>query len=187
MRKNDMRRRILLTLAGLVLFGNVLRAADVLIQHASIYDGTGKSPFTADVRVHAGRIAAVARHLRPSAGESVRDARGLALAPGFIDMHTHADRGLLKDLDAATVSRQGITTIFIGQDGQSHFPLRDYFAQLQATPPAINVASMIGHATLRELVMGKDLYRASTAEELARMKVLLANELRAGAFGLSTG
>ena len=48
---------------------------------------------------------------------------GLALAPGFIDMHTHADRGLLKDLDAATVSRQGVTTIFVGQDGQSHFPL----------------------------------------------------------------
>ncbi len=182
-----MRRRILLTLIGLVLSGNALRAADVLIQNANIYDGTGKPPFTADVRVHAGRIAAVAGHLRPSAGESIRDARGLALAPGFIDMHTHADRGLLQDLDAATVSRQGVTTIFVGQDGQSHFPLRDYFAQLEATPPAINVASMIGHATLREQIMGKDLYRASTPQELARMKALLEQELRAGAFGLSTG
>jgi N-acyl-D-amino-acid deacylase len=182
-----MRHGILLTLIGIVLNGNLLHAADVLIQNANIYDGTGKPPFMADIRVHAGRIVAVARHLRPLGSEMLRDAHGLALAPGFIDMHTHADGGLLKDLDAATVSRQGVTTIFVGQDGESHFPLRDYYAQLESTPPAINVASMIGHATLREQIMGKDLYRASTPEELARMKVLLAQELRAGAFGLSTG
>ena len=172
---------------GIILYGNALHAADVLIQNAHVYDGTGKPPYTADVRVHAGRITAVGLHLQLSAGEMQRDAKGLALSPGFIDMHTHADQGLLKDLDAATVSRQGVTTIFIGQDGQSHFPLRDYYAQLMKTPPAINVASMIGHATLREQIMGKDLYRASTSAELARMKVLLAQELRAGAFGLSTG
>ncbi|HTB87058.1 MAG TPA: D-aminoacylase [Steroidobacteraceae bacterium] len=178
------------SLAFLVVFflcGNSLCAADVLIQNALVYDGTGKTPFTADVRVHAGRIATVGPHLRPLVGETLRDARGLVLSPGFIDMHTHADHGLLEDLDAATVSRQGVTTIFIGQDGESHYPLHDYFAQLEKTPPAINVASMIGHATLREQIMGKDLYRASTPQELARMKVLLAQELRAGAFGLSTG
>ena len=182
-----MRSATLLTLIGLMLLANTSRASDVLIQNARVYDGTGKPAFTADVRVHAGRITAVGPHLHPSAGETVRDAQGLSVAPGFIDMHTHADDGLLKDLDAATQSRQGVTTIFIGQDGDSHFPLRDYFKQLEKTPPAINVASMIGHATLREQVMAKDLYRASTPQELARMKVLLAQELRAGAFGLSTG
>ena len=117
----------------------------------------------------------------------MRDEHGLALAPGFIDMHSHADRGLLEDLDAATVSRQGVTTIFVGQDGESNFPMGDYFARLKATPPAINVASMIGHATLREQVMGQDLYRPSTPAELERMKALLAQELKAGAFGISTG
>jgi N-acyl-D-amino-acid deacylase len=182
-----MRHGSLGLLIGFFLCTNSLHAADVLIQNAHIYDGTGKPPFTADVRVHQGRITAVGPHLHPLAGENVRDAHGLSLAPGFIDMHTHADGGLLKDLDAATVSRQGVTTIFIGQDGQSHFPLRDYYEQLTKTPPAINVASMIGHATLREQIMGKDLYRASTPDELARMKALLAQELRAGAFGLSTG
>ncbi len=183
-----MRLGTLLSFTGiLILLLDSARATDVLIQNAQVYDGTGKSPFTADVRVHQGRITAVGPHMHPLAGETTRDAHGLSLAPGFIDMHTHADRGLLKDLDAATVSRQGVTTIFIGQDGQSHFPLGDYFEQLKKTPPAINVASMIGHATLREQIMGKDLYRASTRDELARMKVLLAQELRAGAFGLSTG
>jgi N-acyl-D-amino-acid deacylase len=182
-----MRSGTLLTLIGLLLLGNALHAADVLIQNVHIYDGTGKPPFAADVRIHAGRISAVGQHLRAAPGETARDAHGLSLAPGFVDMHTHADGGLLQDLDAATVSRQGVTTIFIGQDGQSHFPLRDYYKQLEASPPAINVASMIGHATLRMQIMGKDLYRASTPDELARMKVLLAQELRAGAFGLSTG
>jgi N-acyl-D-amino-acid deacylase len=183
-----MRLGTLLTLTGiLILLLGDAHAADVLIQNAHIYDGTGRPPFIADVRVSAGHIIAVARHLHPRPGETTRDAHGLALAPGFIDMHTHADVGLLQDLDAATVTRQGVTTIFIGQDGESHFPLRDYYEQLQKTPPAINVASMIGHATLREQIMGKDLYRASTADELGRMKALLAQELREGAFGLSTG
>jgi N-acyl-D-amino-acid deacylase len=186
-KEKRMRHGFLGVLIGIILSGNAPHAADVLIQNTEVYDGTGKPPFTADVRIHAGRITAVGQHLRTLAGETARDAHGLALAPGFIDMHTHADDGLLKDLDAATVSRQGVTTIFIGQDGESHFPLRDYYKELKKTPPAINVASMIGHATLREQIMGKDLYRASTLAELARMKILLAHELRSGAFGLSTG
>ena len=172
---------------GLLAFANRLYATDVLLKNVTVYDGSGRPPFIADVRVHGSRIAAVARHLKRVPGESVRDEGGLAVAPGFIDMHTHADRGLLEDLSAATVSRQGVTTIFVGQDGESHYPLRDYYAKLEATPPAINVASMIGHATVREQVMGKDLYRASTPQELATMKTLLAQELRSGAFGLSTG
>jgi N-acyl-D-amino-acid deacylase len=167
--------------------GNALFAADILLKNINVYDGTGRAPFLADVRVHGSRIASVAKHLDPSPGETVRDEHGLALAPGFIDMHSHGDHGLLKDLDAATISRQGVTTIFVGQDGESNFPLRDYFASLEKTPAAINLASMVGQASLREKVMGKDLYRASTAEELAKMKTLLATELQAGAFGLSTG
>ncbi len=172
---------------GMLLLGSRLCAADVLLQNVRVYDGSGGASFAADVRVRGERIAAVAAHLAPLQGESVRDAHGLALAPGFIDMHTHGDRGLLADLDAATIARQGVTTILVGQDGESNYPLRDYFARLAATPPAINVASMVGHATLREQVMGRDLYRPSTPQELDRMKALLARELDAGAFGLSTG
>jgi N-acyl-D-amino-acid deacylase len=178
--------KLLLGLGAMALSGH-LCAADLLLKNVEVYDGTGKPPFSADVRIRGDRIAAVAAHLNALPGEDVRDEKGLSLAPGFIDMHTHGDIGLLEDLDAATISRQGVTTILVGQDGESHFPLRKYYGQLEATPPAINVASMVGHATMREQVMGKDLYRASTPAELAAMKVLLARELRAGAFGLSTG
>src|SRR5262249_38957049 len=100
---------------------------------------------------------------------------------------SHGSSGLLEDPDAAAISRQGITTILVGQDGESAFPLADFDARLEQTPASINVASMVGHATLREQVMGKDLYRASTREELERMQSLLARELRAGAVGLSSG
>ena len=182
-----MRIRKLLLLLWLMFYGLNLFAADLLLRNVRVYDGTGKPPFSAEVRIHGDRITAIAEHLDPAAHETVRDEHGLALAPGFIDMHSHADRGLLEDLDAATVSRQGVTTIFVGQDGESQFPLRDYYARLEKTPAAINLASMIGHATMREQVMGKDLFRPSKPEELGKMKSLLASELLAGAFGLSTG
>jgi len=181
-----MRTAGLLATVGLLLSG-VNAYADVLIRHVTVYDGTGAQPFAADVRIQGDRITAIAPQLGPLPGETVRDAHGLALAPGFIDMHSHGSGGLLEDLDAATVSRQGVTTIVVGQDGESDYPLRDWFGKLTATPPAINVASMVGHATLRQQAMGKDLYRPSTAQELAQMKSLLAKELTAGAFGLSTG
>lgn len=178
--------------SSLLLFGTLLAiartwAADALLTHVLIYDGTGTPGYQGDVRIQGNRIGAVAKHLHRYPNEMVRDEHGLALAPGFIDMHSHGNRGLLEDLDAATVSRQGVTTILVGQDGESDFPLADFFARLKATPAAINIASMVGHATLREQVMGRDLYRPSTAAELAKMKALLAKELSAGAFGLSTG
>lgn len=162
-------------------------AADVLLTNVVVYDGTGSEPYRSDVRIEGERIVAIAQHLEPKTGETVLDQRGLALAPGFIDMHSHGDGDLVDDLDAAAVSRQGVTTILAGQDGESRFPLRDYFAGLSTNPPAINLASMVGHATIRSQVMGRDLYRRSTPQELAQMKTLLARELTAGAFGLSTG
>ncbi len=173
--------------ALLALGWSSAHAENVLLRHATLYDGSGKAPVTADVRIVGERIAAVATTLKPLPGETVRDLHGLALAPGFIDMHSHADRGLLKDLDAATQTRQGITTMVVGQDGESNFPLASWLSKLDATPAALNVTSMVGQATLREQVMGKDLYRPSTEAELARMKSLLGQELAAGGFGLSTG
>ncbi len=122
-----MTRSVLVT--ALLLASSPLLAANVLLTNVVVYDGTGSEPFRGDVRIEGERIAAVAPHLAPRAGETVLDQRGLALAPGFIDMHSHGSRGLAEDLDAATVSRQGITTILVGQDGESNFPLRDYFAQ----------------------------------------------------------
>jgi N-acyl-D-amino-acid deacylase len=172
---------------GLAVATGPAAAADVLLRHATLYDGTGARPRIADVMIHGDRIAAVGPHLAPAQGETVRDVTGLALAPGFIDMHSHHDRGLLQDLDAGSVVRQGVTTVLVGQDGESTYPLRDWFAAFERTPAAINVGSLVGHATVRAQVLGKDLYRPSTPAELARMREVLASELASGAFGLSSG
>lgn len=157
-----------------------------LIENALIIDGTGAAGRRGGVRVVGERIAEVG-DLRPRRGERVIDAGGLVLAPGFIDTHSHHDRGLSEMREATAAVSQGITTIVVGQDGGSRSPLADFFARLQAAPAAVNVASYAGHGTIREQVMGTDYRRAATGDEIRRMQDLLRAEMAAGALGLSTG
>jgi len=158
----------------------------LLITNANLIDGTGTPARRASVRIDRDRIVEVG-DLAPRGGERVIDARGLVLAPGFIDTHTHADGGLDDRPDALAVVSQGITTIIGGQDGGSPLPLASYFAQLEKTPAAVNVGMYSGHGTIRDSVMGEGFKRAATATEVARMSTILAAEMRAGALGLSTG
>ena len=144
------------------------------------------------MRVVGGTIAEVTPHgagetPSPPDGDHVYDAAGLVLAPGFVDTHSHHDGGLLIELTALAAVSQGITTIVVGQDGGSPFPIADFFAALEATPAAVNVASYAGHGTLRRQVMGGDFRREATAHEVAAMQALLETELASGALGLSTG
>jgi N-acyl-D-amino-acid deacylase len=119
--------------------------------------------------------------------DTVIEAAGLILAPGFIDAHSHHDRGIEDDRTVVAALSQGITTIVVGQDGFSHSPLREYFAKLEMNPPAINVASFSGHNTLRDSAMDSDFKRHATHDEIERMKAMLKTDMEAGALGLSTG
>jgi N-acyl-D-amino-acid deacylase len=157
-----------------------------LIAGATVVDGTGKPGFTADVRIEGDRIAAIGE-LEPAPDEPVVDGRGLVLAPGFIDTHSHADSAILDHLDALGAVSQGITTTVVGQDGDSMFPLAEFYDRLEATTPAINLASYVGHGTVRTKVMGEDFKRAASDDEIARMEALVAEEMEAGALGLSSG
>jgi len=163
-----------------------LLAASVLIVNAVVVDGTGAPRRPAAVRLGGDRIAEVGA-LAPAPGETVVDARGLVLAPGFIDTHSHGDRGLFAHADALATVSQGISTIVVGQDGGSPWPLSDFFARLDREPAAINVASYAGHGRIRGKVMGDDFRRPARPEEVARMRELLAQEMKAGALGLSSG
>lgn len=156
-----------------------------LIRHVLLVDGTGRPPRPADVRLSGDRIAAIG-DLSPAAGEPVIDAHGLALAPGFIDTHSHHDRGLEKSPDALAMVSQGVTTILVGQDGGG-FELATKFDRLEAEPVSVNVAAFIGHGAIRERVMGKDFARLATPAEVERMKALVKEGMDAGALGLSTG
>jgi len=148
-----------------------------------------------DDRVRAGRplagghLYAVGRagQLKIPDRAEIIEAKGMILAPGFIDTHNHSDRGLSDDPTAATQVSQGITTLAIGQDGGSPFPISDYFANLEKNPVSVNVLTFVGHATVRSNVMGEDTNRRATADEIAKMKTLVEQGMRDGAFGLSTG
>jgi len=161
-------------------------APGFLINNVTLHDGTRSPGIAGCVRVTDGVIAAVG-DIEVCEGEGVIDGGGQVLAPGFIDTHSHADRQIFDYPDAPPVVSQGITTIIAGQDGGSHYPLADFFAKLEASPAAINVASYVGHGTLRMNVMGEDFRRTASADEIEQMKAMLTSELESGALGLGTG
>ena len=160
-------------------------ASTTLIQHANVIDGTGSPGRRADVRVSGDRIMAIGE-LTPATGERVVDAEGLTLAPGFIDTHSHHDRGLETGPDALAMVSQGVTTIIVGQDGGGS-DLAAMFARLEKQPVSVNVGSYAGHGAIRRQVLGQEFARPATADEVERMKALVQAEMDSGALGLSTG
>ena len=157
-----------------------------LITNVEIIDGSGAPAFAGAVRINDGLIADMG-DLERCDGETVVDGGGQTLTPGFIDTHSHADADILERLDALPVVSQGITTVVVGQDGGSPYPLGEFFSKLEVAPPTVNVASYVGHNTLRSEVLGEDFSRTATDEEVAIMADMLASELESGALGLSTG
>jgi N-acyl-D-amino-acid deacylase len=153
---------------------------------ASVLDGTGAPARPLSVRVERDTIVGVEEG-EPPEGYEIIDASGFTLAPGFIDTHSHGDGDLFTHRDALAAVNQGITTIVVGQDGGSPYPLADFWQKLAATPVAVNVASYSGHGTIREKVMGEDFRRPATAEEVEKMRLLLSEEMKAGALGLGAG
>lgn len=156
-----------------------------VISNVSIVDGTGAPARMGSVRMENGRITAVG-DITPGSSEIIIDGGGKTLAPGFIDTHSHHDQDIPKSPDLVAVTNQGVTTIIIGQDGTSQWPLAEFYARLEKTPVAVNVGSYSGHNTLREKGMGA-ARRAATDDEIAQMSTLLADDMAAGAIGLSTG
>ena len=158
----------------------------LFIKNASIIDGTGARQHIGSVRVVGDTIKAIGA-IQPHPGDTILDATGLVAAPGFIDTHSHADGGLLDDPLAETQIRQGITTAIVGQDGGSNYPLREWFSKLEAKHTTLNIASFVGHGTVRNVAAGAGAKRKVTAAELTHMQALVEQEMRAGGLGLSTG
>jgi len=158
---------------------------DLLIRNARVIDGTGAPWFRGDVAVQGGRVAAVGSLTGVSARESI-DAAGLALAPGFIDIHSHGVRGIFDNPSAENLIRQGVTTIIEGPDGSSPLPLAPFYAKLASTRFSVNFGLLVGHGTVRQQVL-KSENRQATAEELGQMRSLVEQAMKDGAYGLSTG
>jgi len=160
---------------------------DVLIRGGRVLDGTGNPWYRADVGVRDGRIVAMGRLGGAPAG-LVIDAGDLYVAPGFIDVHSHADEGLDREelKGAAPILLQGVTTAVLNPDGGGPWPLSEQRARYEAHGIGVNAALMVGHGTVRREVMGME-DRPPTEDELKRMKAMVREGMAAGAFGLSSG
>src|SRR6266700_3324514 len=177
-----------LMLAGfwmaLVPIGGAAETFDLILRRGRVIDGAGNPAFFADVAVKEGRIVAIGRI--NGEAKSELDASGLVIAPGFIDVHTHAED--LAELPLAkNFVRMGVTTIVTGNCGGSELDVAEFFRRIERTGVTVNVATLVGHGTVRSKVMGDAETRAPTGEELAKMKSLVDQAMKAGAAGLSTG
>ncbi len=176
---------ILLSLLFLFSCQKANKNFDLIIRSGKIVDGTNNPYFYADIGIVGDRIEAIG-DLSDCQGKKVIDAANLYVAPGFIDVHTHTDRLIDSLTQVKNYLLQGVTTVVGGNCGASRFPLEDLFQKLEKKGIAINFASLVGHNTIRNQVMGPD-DRAPSSEELEKMKNLVDQEMRAGAIGLSTG
>jgi N-acyl-D-amino-acid deacylase len=161
---------------------------DLLVRRARVFDGSGNPWFYADVAVKDGRIAAVGE-LTGASATRVIDAAGRFLAPGFIDLHSHSDRGLGDQNLRYNLNMvaQGITLSVVNQDGRSAWPIRDQKARYEKQGIGSNAALMVGHGAVRTRVMGPRSNQVATDADIAAMQALVEEGMKDGAYGLSTG
>jgi N-acyl-D-amino-acid deacylase len=160
--------------------------ASTVIINAQVADGTGAPLRTANVRITDDRVAAIG-DFKPRRSDQVIDAKGLVLAPGFIDIHNHSEEGLARDPVATTQIAQGITTVLLGADGDSPWPIGSWLDERRHSPVAMNLAVTVGHATVRAQVLQQDFRRVARPTEVAAMAKLVEQGMNEGAIGLSSG
>jgi dihydroorotase/N-acyl-D-amino-acid deacylase len=158
---------------------------DLVIERGRIIDGTGSPWYTADIGIAGDRITAIGVLSELQAKRRI-SAKGLIVAPGFIDMHSHAGRSIEGNPALESLVRQGITTVLEGQDGGSPIPLGPALRRLTLVRFSINFGYFAGHNSIRSAVMGTENRHASS-DEIERMKQITRQAMLDGAFGLSTG
>ena len=180
---------------GILLLGPVLALSaalapqpspyGILLKNGRIVDGTGTAWFKGDVAIRGDVIARIAPSIDEPAARTI-DAGGRVIAPGFIDIHTHARRGITETPTAANYVRQGVTTVIEGPDGSSPLPLAPFLAQLDAIKKSVNIGSFVGQGSIRTAVVGNG-DRQATPEEIQKMVAFAEQGMKDGALGLSTG
>tara|TARA_R110002012_G_scaffold85496_1_gene213157 strand:+ start:11494 stop:13113 length:1620 start_codon:yes stop_codon:yes gene_type:complete len=183
--KPTMKYLLLGLFTGVTLFAGCQQKMpyDLVILNARVYDGLGNEPILSDIAINGDTIAAIGK--LKHGGKDTIDASGLAVAPGFIDLHTHIER-LLQIPSASSHLRQGVTLTLGGPDGRSPWPFQSYLDSLAEVKLGPNVAYLVGHNTIRSNIMGLE-DRQPTPAELTAMKAQIDTAMQAGAFGISTG
>jgi dihydroorotase/N-acyl-D-amino-acid deacylase len=189
--KMRLRLCVLLLFILAPLPGHAADALDVILTGGTVYSGDGSAGIIMDVGISGDRIEALG-DLSGRPAELRLDVSGLAVTPGFVDIHSHAVRdtvdesGIFLWPDAENYIRQGVTTAIGGPDGSSWYPVSELFSMLEESPSSVNFGTFVGHNTVRALAMGR-ADRAPTAEEMLAMAGMVDTAMNEGAFGLSSG
>lgn len=178
-------KALILSLAFLPLTLFAQPPCDILILNGKIIDGTGNSWYYGNVAIKDGKIIAIGKSKSFAAARTI-DAKGMIVAPGFIDVHTHLEGDEVKDPNATNFILDGVTTCVTGNCGSSHTDIGKYLQWVDSLKLSINVASLIGHNDIRKAVMGR-ANRDATPEEMKRMETITEKAMKDGAVGLSTG
>lgn len=158
---------------------------DVVITGGKIVDGSGDPWYYGDVAIRGDTIAAIGKFDAVSAARRL-DAKGMVVAPGFIDIHTHARRGISLDPAAQNYTRQGVTTLLEGPDGSSPLPIAKFLSEIGALHLGPNFGTFAGQGSIRQSVMGL-VNRPATPEEIEKMRQITRQAMLDGAFGVTTG
>lgn len=179
--------KFLLLPAGLFLAGflSAQTTADILIRNGRILDGTGNSWRYGDIAVKDGKILKIGSLVNFTASKTI-DAKGMIVAPGFIDVHTHIEGDEIRTPTADNFIYDGVTTVVTGNCGASNIDIGKYLQRIDSAKLSINVATLVGHNDVRKAVMGT-ANRKPTEEELNKMEKLVEEAMKNGAVGLSTG
>jgi len=169
----------------LVAFACLAADYDLLIRNARIIDGSGNPWFRSDIGVSGGKIAKIG-YLKDKTATRTIDVAGKVVTPGFIDIHTHSESGLVRFPQSENFLRDGVTSIVTGNCGSSELDIKHFFTTLERLKPGINVATLVGHNAIRVEVMGSE-DRKATPQEIDRMKEMVDKAMQAGAVGFSTG
>jgi N-acyl-D-amino-acid deacylase len=159
---------------------------DLVILGGRILDGTGNPWFEGDVGISNGKIVEIGK-IDPSRGREKIDAKGLIVAPGFIDVHTHLEGAIEQVPDAENLIMMGVTTAVTGNCGSSALNLAEWFDSIRKNGTGVNIASLVGHNTVRRAAMAGDFNRPPSSDELGRMRALVDQAMKAGAVGFSSG
>lgn len=168
-----------------ILLAASAQAEDLVLVNGSIVDGTGKPRVAGNVRIRDDKIADVGL-FKPMSDERVIDVKGMIVAPGFIDFQSLAVDGAAKDSETSGLLLQGVTTAVLGSDAKGPYSVEDFMLPFDEKPPLLNIAMLVGHATVRRQIMGADYKRASTPDELERMGELVSDAMKQGAFGFAS-
>ena len=162
--------------------------ADLLIINGNVYDGITSKAQNVNIAIKNDKIIYISDNKKSINANKIIDAEGLIISPGFIDTHTHSDRDLNNKETSHNLPflKQGITTVVVGNDGDSYYPISDYKSLYESQGIGTNVIMLVGHGTIRNKVLG-NINKKPTSDELIEMQKLITQEMSSGAFGMSTG